>query len=185
METQQEIWKDIPWYEWMYQASNKWNIKSLWNWNSNSSKHKVLKQCFDSCKYLQIRLTKNAKWFMYKVHRLVAQAFIPNPENKPCINHKNWIKTDNTIENLEWVTRWENAKHKYRELWYYSPVKWKFWYLHHNAKSIIQCDLNMNIIKKWWSIAEAGLGLWISKSNIWEVCKWNRKTAGWFIWSYS
>lgn len=71
-----EIWKDIPWYEWLYQVSNLWNIKWL--------KYNILKK-LNANKYWYIDIVLSNKWLLtYKlVHRLVAQAFIPNPENKP------------------------------------------------------------------------------------------------------
>lgn len=66
--------------------------------------------------YFQIGLYKNNVRYFIGVHRLVAEAFIPNPNNKTCINHKNGIRTDNRVENLEWVTYSENMKHSYSVL---------------------------------------------------------------------
>lgn len=62
--------------------------------------------------YLGINLMSGGKRKKFLIHRLIAQKFIPNPNNKPCINHKNGIKTDNRIENLEWVTYKENTHHR-------------------------------------------------------------------------
>lgn len=66
--------------------------------------------------YFQVGLTKNHKRYFFGVHRLVAEAFIPNPQNKPCVNHRNGIRYDNRMENLEWVTYSENMKHAYSVL---------------------------------------------------------------------
>lgn len=72
-----------------------------------------LKPNIDAQGYMKILLTKNGKQITQRMHRLVAQAFIPNPENKPEVNHKSGIKTDNNINNLEWVTSSENMQHSY------------------------------------------------------------------------
>lgn len=96
-----EIWKDITGYENLYQISSLGNVKSLGNGNSNNSKERILKPNKLKNGYLQVALYKNnQKW--YKIHRLVASEFIENPNNYPIINHKNEIKTDNRVENLEW-----------------------------------------------------------------------------------
>ena len=106
-----EIWKDIKNFENKYQVSNLGNIRSL-NYNrQNICKNVSL--TIVGAGYLSFNFCKGGKKIRLSAHRLVAQAFIPNPYNKPDINHKNGIKTDNYIENLEWVTKKENQKHSH------------------------------------------------------------------------
>jgi hypothetical protein len=104
-----EIWKDVIGYEGLYQVSNFGNVKSLGN--EFSRKERLLKLSTQSKGYLTVVLQKDAKRKMTLVHRLVAEYFIPNIDNKPQINHINGIKTDNKVENLEWVLHRENLDH--------------------------------------------------------------------------
>lgn len=171
----EEIWKDIPWYEWYYQVSNDWKIKNF--------KWKLLSAKIQNQWYFTIRL-KYVLNKSYLVHRLVALTFISNPNNKKEVNHINWIKTDNRIENLEWCTRWENEKHKYSKLWYIPNNKWLFWKLNYNHKIINQYDLQWNFIKTWDSMSDASRQLWIKLSLICSCCRWYQKTSWWFIWKY-
>ena len=97
---QEEIWRDIEGYEGLYQVSNMGRVKSLGN--DKNRKEKILKPGMNNYGYLQVGLHKEGKRKIFQVHRLVAQAFIPNPEELPEINHKTEIKTDNRAEFIEW-----------------------------------------------------------------------------------
>lgn len=96
----EEIYKDIKGYEGLYQVSNYGRVKSL-NYR-RTGKERLLKQILHTNGYFYVRLYKSNKWF--SIHRLVAETFIPNPENLPCVNHKDEVKTNNHVDNLEWCT---------------------------------------------------------------------------------
>lgn len=119
-----EIWKDVVGYEGRYQVSNLGRIKRITRitkWISINGKEayrldkeKIFSLEVGKTGYPIIRLHKNGHKRRVTVHRLVAQAFIPNPQNKPCINHKDGNRTNNNINNLEWCTYSENNLHEWR-----------------------------------------------------------------------
>ena len=111
-----EKWKDIERYEGLYQVSNLGRVKSLSRRDrlNRVIQEKILKLRSDKKGYLLVNLYKEGKRKTYKVHRLVAQAFIPNPEDKPEVNHKDEDKTNNKVENLEWVTSKEKCNYRTR-----------------------------------------------------------------------
>jgi len=99
-----EIWKDITGYEGLYQVSNLGNVK---NANAKILKHRFRRE------YKSVVLYKNKIGKPYSIHRLVAREFIINESNKPCVNHINGNRVDNTVSNLEWVNSRENSSHRY------------------------------------------------------------------------
>lgn len=106
----EEVWKDIKGYEGMYQVSSIGRIKSIERIDCSGRCRKEKMLTPDKLKkgYLRIGLSRNGLIERFLVHRLVAEAFIPNPENKPCIDHINCKRSDNRVENLRWVTTKEN-----------------------------------------------------------------------------
>lgn len=115
-----EVWKDILGYEGYYQISNLGNVRSLDRYVRNGKgtvrfvPGKLRKLDLLADGYLGISLEKEGRVKYFKIHRLVAEAFIPNPENKPEVNHKDGDKTNPTVNNLEWATRSDNMDHAWR-----------------------------------------------------------------------
>ena len=136
-----EIWKDIPEYEGLYQASNLGNIKSLERKRIDRNeilKSKILTKHLKENGYEIVTLCKNRKEVKKYVHRLVALTFISNPNNYNEINHINENKQDNRVVNLEWCNRKYNCNYGLRNMKCY--------------KKILQYDLQDNFIKEWNSI---------------------------------
>ena len=163
-----EIWRDIKDYP-NYMVSNLGNVKSLCN--NKTRKEKIIKKGKDSGGYLFVNLHKKGKVKYYYVHRLVAEVFMPNPDNKPCIDHINTDKTDNSVENLRWVTHKENSN---------NPMTFD-----KISKPIIQFSKDGEFIKKWDCITDVLRELGINQGNICKCCKGERKTAGGYKWLYA
>jgi hypothetical protein len=172
-----EIWKPvtIDSYKDYYLVSNLGNVKGL-NYRGLGLIRNLIPQK-NQWGYLRLTLQVNKKPKSFVVHKLVALAFKSNPENKKEVNHINGIKSDNRIENLEWVTPSENMAHaKINGLLKNKKSKRK--------KPIIQKDINNNFIKRFDSITSASLELGIHSGRICRVCKGNRLRVGDFKFEY-
>lgn len=190
----EEIWKDIEGYEWLYQISSIGRVKSM---SDRQWKIRTLK-LIKNFTYSVVGLSINNLLVMKKVHRLVAQHFIPNPDNLPCVLHKletldeRWMLY-NWYNNLYWGTQKDNMidKHNkwrannYLQVNHTNNMLWKLWKEHPTSKQIKQYTLDWTFIKEWWSIIEIYRNIWIVNSNISQCCNWKRKTAGGFIWKFS
>lgn len=183
-----EIWKPVVRYEGLYEVSSYGRVRSLDKITTDGRKikGKILKGKIDKGGYLLVTLCKDKKQTTYKVHRLVAEHFIPNPQNKPCIDHINTVRTDNRVENIRWATYKENGNNPLTKIKQSRILKGKYGKEHPASKPIIQYDKDGNFIKEWDSIIEAARELGVNGCNITGVCqeKPHHKTAYGFIWKY-
>ena len=165
-----EIWKDIVGYEGLYKVSNLGNVMSFWG-----KKPHLLRAGKSSNGYLQVDLTNHNKSIKnFLIHRLVAQAFIPNPQNLPFVNHKDENKKNNREDNLEFCTQQYNNIYGTR-IERASKSK---------SKPVLQYDKNGIFINEYPSIKDAERHTGIYKENICSVCKGKLKTAGGYVWRY-
>lgn len=165
----EEIWRDIKGYEGLYQVSNLGRVKSL-NYN-HTKKEKILTNNKHNTNYLSVTLVKNKVKKQILVHRLVAEAFIPNKYNYPIVNHKNEDKSNNKVDNLEWCTYEYNNNYGTR------VVK--------TTKQVYQYTLDGQLIKKWKSINEIQRILGFKTGGICNCCKCRTNTAYGFKWRYA
>lgn len=192
----EEIWKDIDGYEWKYQISSLWRIKSI---NFKRTWKEIIMKTWKVSRYWHswLRINLNGLYTNYIVSRLVWIHFIPNPDNLPLVCHKDETLDENGLlynwaDNLYWGTYSDNAKDRenkwrwndYLKLNNPKPNLWKFWKECYNSRWIIQFDLSMNFVKEWDSIIDIERNLWIHHPNISKVCLQKRQTAGGFIWKY-
>lgn len=165
-----EIWKDVVGYEGLYQVSNKGNVRSLdrkvnYLHGTKINKGKMLKPGNNADGYLFVTLSKNNVVRPARINRMVATAFIPNPNNLPSVNHKDKNRTNNNVENLEWCTVEYNNRYS-------------------NAIKIVQYDMSGNPVAEWDAISDAARETGINLSNIAQCCRGFRKSAGSYIWKY-
>ena len=174
-----EIWKDIKGYEGLYQISNMGRVKSLSKqWVArNGIKHhkeKILKIAIGKRGYYTVNLCKNKIRKSKYVHQLIAEAFIPNPNNWLYINHKDLNKTNNKIENLEWCTHKENMQHA----WKNSKQ------LHNRKKKVYQYSLDNIFIAEYESLHDVDKKFDFDFRNISACCLGKKHSAYGYLWRY-
>lgn len=158
-----EVWKEIKGLEGLYKVSNKGRVLSM-------RRNLVLKTNINENGYEMISLQKKK----YRVHRLVAEAFIPNIEGKPEINHIDENKLNNKVENLEWATRSENINYGHRNEKMAEKIR----------KPILQFTKSGELIKEFDSVSRAADELNLRQSNISAILRGTRVSTGGFIFKY-
>lgn len=170
-----EEWRSVVGYEGLYEVSNHGRVKSLAKmWlNGRRREERILKEFLHSG-YVHVTLCKNGTQKQWHVHRLVAMAFIPNPENKDFVDHINTIRNDNRVENLRWVTRQEN---------YDNPISQKR-QKESVMRQVLQYDLEGNLINAFPSITDASKKTGVRISAIHQSCSGHTITSKGYIWRF-
>lgn len=177
-----EIWLPIEGYDGLYEVSNMGRVKSLRD-RYGKPREKILSQCDNGNGYLFVRLHKDEKVKNCKVHRLVASAFIPNPNNYPTVNHNNEIKTDNRVCNLCWMGYSQQQRHGtciqrrvastgYKEL------------VEKLSRQVYQYDKKGELVAIYPSVAECKRNGYI-QSAVSACCRGELKSHRGYIWSYT
>lgn len=173
-----EVWRELPNYEGLYEISNYGRVKSVRNcYSSNSTRNysipkkvKILKTYLDKDGYYQIRLCKEQKYYNHHIHRLVAIAFIPNPMNLPQINHKDEVKTNNYVGNLEWCTCKYNNN--------YGTIKQRISATHRKlaigGNPIVVCNMKGEILSEFQSKKETARFFPIYSGTLGNIEDWIR-----------
>ena len=172
----EEEWKDIKNLEGLYQVSNLGRILSL-NY-LHTGKSKLLKPVKTKKGYLTVQLYKNGKRKMCSVHRLVAETFLPNPDNLPQVNHKDEDKTNNRVDNLEWCDNKYNINYgTHNERISKTMTNGK------SSKPVLQFSLTGDFIREWESTQECGRN-GFNQGNVWSCCQGKLKQYKGFKWRY-
>ena len=164
-----EVWCPIKGYEGLYEVSDKGMVRSLKFW-----KERIMKPGSDKNGYLIVNLCKNGEKKMYLVHRLVALAFIPNPDNLPQVNHKDEDKENNSVHNLEWCSSKYNANFGTRT----KKISIKI------SKPVLQYKKSGEFVREWKSATDVQRNLGYFHNNISKCCNGIHKSAYGYIWKF-
>lgn len=160
-----EIWKDVEGYEGLYKVSNKGNVRSITRYK------KILTPHLDKDGYRYVKLKHKGTVKHARINRLVAIAFIPTDDRTLLVNHIDYNRQNDCVENLEWVTAQQNVRHS---LCHYKG---------YNHKPVLQLD-DGKVVNRFPSITEAGRATGTPLGNIVKCCKGDRQHAGGFGWEY-
>lgn len=193
----EEIWRDIEGYEGFYQVSTWGRVRSLdrivadGRTSYKTLKGKIIKET-SARGYRKVRLTKDGKQTAYFVHRLVAQTFVPNPENKAEVDHTDTNPGNNRVENLRWATRLENNRNSLTRKKRSDGLKGNKNHMYEkygkdnpNSKAIFQITKDGNILRKWIGISEAARQTGARHQNIVFCCQGKLNSSGGFRWIYA
>ena len=172
MKEEKEIWKPVRNYEGLYEVSNLGRVKSL-NYR-RTGKEEILEGVDYGHGYLYVVLYKDGKGNPCRINRLVAMAFLPNPDNLPIINHKDEDKQNNCMDNLEWCSHSYNNTYNGKA----KKVGKKL------SKPVFSVNKESGLITYWESIMEAERQTGIDKGNITRCCKGKLKSVGNHYWFY-
>jgi hypothetical protein len=184
-----EIWKDIKGFEGRYQVSNLGRVRSLdmvlegKNWKSSypfeyQRSGKVLKPLKKRNGYYHICLRNNGKPKFFVIHRLVALAFIPNPNKLPCVNHKDEDKANNVVSNLEWCTQKYNSNYGTRN------ERLREYSINNVMRPVVQYDMEGKVIDTFESLSDAANKTGIPSVDISGVCNGRRKTTHGYVFKF-
>lgn len=186
MNNSTEVWKPITHHEGAYEVSSHGRVRSLtrevdsglgWGYEKPGRILKASK--YSRLLYLRVQLPKqtgDAKRKLHLVHRLVAKAFIPNPESLPTVNHKDGDPSNNKVENLEWMSYSDNHRHSFQELGRRIGTE----------RRVRQLTLTGEPVTEFGSLVEAGKSVGLKfPSNIHACCKGRRKSCRGFQWEYA
>lgn len=174
-------WKDIPGYEGLYKASTDGRIKSM-----GGHAPRVLSPALKQRGYYHLILCRSGQHGTHSVHRLIALTFLGTCPVGFDVNHKDGVKTNCSVNNLEYVSRSENHKHAYRLGLRTAPrsMLGRLGAMHPNSKAIAQLDKRLVTIKTFGSIREAERNTGVFHSNISACCLGKKKYAGGFVWNH-
>lgn len=184
-----EVWEGVNGYEDLYQVSNQGRVRKLRFINNIVNKKKIFIIVPQTLKngYEKVILYRNGKPKNILVHRLVAEAFVANPDNKLYVNHKDGNKNNNRAENLEWCTRSENMKHAFKIGLATPQAKGKYGSENPKAISVHMIDMQTGKrFKTFGSLIDAAEFVGATRSShICACCKGKLKSAYGYIWRYA